>query len=148
MAQVIKVERRVPFGFVGDWATLYKLYTFDDVETVGQTSVVKYQNHNYLKIHTKLQLKTRTNASKMRSIEPQVSNLESRADHAIVETTDAYFDVSKKVYKCVADAGDLINYRGEWWEIEKIDIEVKYTPGRQEHYYMTIKKVEGDVVVW
>lgn len=148
MSQVIKVEKRMPFGFRGEWATLYKLYTFDDVETVGQTSVIKYQNHNYLKIPTKLQLKTLTNTPRMRSVEQEVTNLADILTQAKVITTDAYFDVGKKMYKSVVDTGDIILFRGEWWQVKEIDIDVKYTPARQEQYICTIINIDEEVIVW
>lgn len=144
MSQLIKVEKRLPFGFRGEWATLYKLYTYDDI----QNNVVQYQNHNYLKIPTKLQVKTNTNNPKMRSIEQQVDDLENISTTSIIETTDAYFEVNKNLYKCVADTGDIINFRGEWWEITKIDIQVKYIPARREHYFLSIKKIDEEVIVW
>lgn len=148
MSQVIKVEKRTPFGFRGEWATLYKLYTYDDVETVNETSVIKYQNHNYLKIPTKLQLKTLTNTPRMRSVEQEVANLADILTQAKVITTDAYFDVGKKAYKSVVDAGDIILFGGEWWQVKEIDIDVKYTPARQEQYICTIINIDEEVIVW
>lgn len=144
MSQLIKVEKRLPFGFRGEWATLYKLYTYDDINN----GVIQYQNHNYLKIPTKLQVKTNTNSPKMRSVEQQVADLENISTNSTVETTDAYFDVHKNTYKCVAEVGDLIQYRAEWWEVTKIDIQVKYVPARQERYFIGLKKIDEEVIVW
>ena len=141
---MIKVEKRRPFGFKGEWGVLYKLYTFDDVE--NQT--IQYQNHNYLKIPTKLQLKASPNGSRMRSIEQQVGNLENLSTRINLITTDAFFDVGKKAYKCVVDDGDLILFRGEWWQVERVDTEVKYTPARQETYNCSLIKIDEEVVVW
>ena len=144
MSQLIKVEKRLPFGFRGEWAILYKLYTYDDINN----GVIQYQNHNYLKIPTKLQVKTNTNSPKMRSVEQQVADLENISTNSTIETTDAYFDVHKNSYKCVAEVGDLIQYRAEWWEVTKIDIQVKYVPARQERYFIGLKKIDEEVIVW
>lgn len=144
MSQVIKVEKRLPFGFKGEWATLYKLYTYDDINN----SIIQYQNHNYLKIPTKMQVKALTNGTGMRSVEQQVNDLEDISTNTTVETTDAYFDVHKNSYKCVAEVGDLIQYRAEWWEVTKIDIQAKYVPARQEHYFLGLKKIDEEVIVW
>lgn len=148
MAQLIKVEKRMPFGFRGEWATLYKLYTYDDVETTGQTSVIKYQNHNYLKIPTKVQFKTLETTPRMRSVEQEATNLENISVNVKVVTTDAYFEVHKNSYKCVVDAGDIVNFRNEWWEVKEIDTEVKYTPARQEKYVCSLIKIDEEVIVW
>lgn len=141
---MIKVEKRRPFGFKGEWGVLYKLYTFDDI----QNDIVQYQNHNYLKIPTKLQLKASPNGAKMRSIEQQVGNLENLSTRINLITTDAFFDVGKKIYKCVVDGGDLILFRGEWWQVERVDVEVRYTPARQETYNCSLIKIDEEVVVW
>lgn len=141
---MIKVEKRRPFGFKGEWGVLYKLYTFDDVEN----NIIQYQNHNYLKIPTKLQLKAPANGSKMSSIEQQVGNLENLSTKIILITTDAFFDVSKGSYKCVVDGGDIILFRGEWWQVDKVDVEIKYTPARQETYTCYLTKIDEEVLVW
>lgn len=139
----MKVERRLPYGFVGDWAVLYKLYIFDDY---GSGEVIQYQNNNYLKMSTKVQFKG--NGTKMRSNTQQVSDLVSSATNIVVETTDAYFDVEKGVYRCVVTPGDVVKYRGDWWEVEKIDIEVRYALGKQEHYFCTLKRIEEGIIEW
>lgn len=146
--QEIKINRRLPFGFAGDWGVLYKLYTFDDIETVGGSSFVKYQDHNYLRIKGKVQLKTVTEGARKRYNAQVSGNLVYSADEQIVETTDAYFDVEKKTYFCIIGAGDILEYDGQWWEVAHIDIKVEYTPGKQEYYYCTIKKIEEGIITW
>lgn len=141
---MIKVERRTPFGFKGDWGVLYKLYTYDDV----QDGVLQYQNHNYLKVSTKVQFKTLTKGGKMRYNAQIISNLLVDATRVVVETTDAYFDTASKTHKCVVEEADIINLRGEWWEVEKVDIDIVYTPARQEHYFCTLRQIKAGVIKW
>jgi hypothetical protein len=138
---MIKVEKRRPFGFKGDWGVLYKLYTYDDV----QEGLIQYQNHNYLKIKTKVQLKAE---SKTHYMAQQVANLEGDGTQIVVETTDAYFDVAKKKYRCVVENGDIIEWRGDWWEVEKIDSRITYTPKVAEKYLCSLRRIDEEVIVW
>lgn len=141
-AAMIKVEKRLPFGFRGDWGRVYKLYVFDE-----QKENIKYQNNNYVQIESDVQFKYLHNSvNKNISIAQPKNNMPIGAENIIVETTDAYFNDRNKSFECVVYQGDIVFLFGQFWLVEKVEEKNIYTPNKQSFYYCELKKILDGVV--
>ena len=52
--KTIRIEKRLPFGFMGDWGKLYKQYNFEEKTN---KSVVKWQDSAYVDLGQDVQFK-------------------------------------------------------------------------------------------
>ena len=52
--KTIRIEKRIPFGFMGDWGKLYKQYNFEEKTN---KSVVKWQDSAYVDLGQDVQFK-------------------------------------------------------------------------------------------
>lgn len=142
--EYIRVERRLPYGFKGEWGNVYKLYTFD----VLNEDVIQYQDNNYLKVRGGVQFKyDEGGTDKIKETAQPVGNLVSVSETQYIETTDAYFDNTTKRYKCVANVGDLVNVFNAWWVVEKVEEKSVYTPNRQTFYRLLVKKINENMIL-
>lgn len=142
--EYIKVKRRLPFGFKGEWGNVYKLYTFDVIDN----NIIRYQDNNYLKVRGGVQFKyDEQGTDRTKETTQAVGNLLSIGITQYIETTDAYFDNDTKRYKCVADVGDLINVFNDWWVVERVEEKSVYTPNRQTFYRLLVKKINEKMIL-
>lgn len=141
----VQVEKRLPFGFKGEWGNVYKLYTFDVLD--GE-DIIQYQDNNFLKVRGAAQFKFIENGTD-RVVEntQAINNLVSKGVSQMMETTDAYFDTTTKRYKCIAEVGDIINAFNDWWVVEKVEEMSIYTPNRQTFYRLMVKKINENLVL-
>ena len=58
----MRVERRIPFGFRGDWGTVYKRYTAES-ELNTKNNQITYEKNNYVDIGVAVQFKPVEDAS-------------------------------------------------------------------------------------
>ena len=143
--EYVQVERRLPFGFKGEWGNVYKLYTFDVLDS---SNIIQYQDNNFLKVRGAVQLKFNEGGTD-RAVEnaQAVTNLVGKGITQIMETTDAYFDTTTKRFKCIADVGDIINTFNDWWVVERVEEQSIYTPNRQTFYRLMVKKINENLVL-
>ena len=138
--QQIRVEKRLPFGFLGEWGKVYKLYTQD--ETNGN-DVIIYQKGYYADIGQDVQFKHQAGIDKTLELSQTVQNLVNKGEIRLVETTDAYFDTNTQSFKCVVAIGDILEFNGEYYVCEKIEVRNIVNPAEQCFYYLQCKKVYG-----
>ncbi len=143
--KTIRIEKRIPFGFMGDWGKLYKLYVYD-AETDKAT--VKWQNNTYMDLGMDVQFKyLEEGIDKQDTPSQTVENRVGKGEYRIVETTDAYFDDDSKQFECVANVGDIVNVFGRWWEVDSIDEKSIFTPQKQTFYYLALKRIKEELII-
>lgn len=129
----IRIDKRVPMGFSGEWGRLYKLYNAD----VKAEDEIIYQDSHYRDIgqDIMLQCELDKNTAPMQAITNLVDVGESRT----LRTGDAYFD--GKQYRCIASVGDILTYENDYWVVESIDTKEIKTPIDQKIYKIKVNKI-------
>lgn len=141
--KTIRVEKRIPFGFMGDWGQLYKLYTYEEKT---DKAVIKWQNNTYVDLGMDVQFKyLEDGVDKQDKPHQTVENRVGKGEYRIVETTDAYFDVDSGEFECVVSLGDIVNVFGRWWEVDTIDEKSIFTPNKQTFYYIGLKRIKEEI---
>ena len=136
---MIKVEKRLPFGFRGEWGKVYKLFVFDEENNEG----VEYQKNSYAQIDSEVQFKYLENGVD-RSVSTQpIMNLVTESLDRVVKTTDAYFDDKERRFKCVVGLHDIVFAFGCFWLVEKMDERSVFNPNKQTFYYCGLKQIDN-----
>ena len=138
------IEKRLPFGFRGEWAKVYKSRVIDE----EQNEVVEWQRNYYRDIGQDVQLKHYEDGID-RKIEysQTIKNLVERGEYIFRKTTDAYFEEETKTYRCVIELGDLVNISNEWYVCDKIDVRNIVTPYEQCFYYLGLKRIFDKITI-
>jgi len=135
---MIKVEKRLPFGFLGLWSKLYKRYDFDQEEEFN-SEIVEYNKTNYVALTMPIQIKKIEEVEK--SKQRLLADLTTIGDNLIVKTTDCYYNKQEQDYQCIVNVDDLLQFENNWWLVGKILERNIYTPRKQSFYYIQLKKV-------
>lgn len=139
--QAYRIEKRLPFGFVGDWGKLYKRYTVKDSKTeLNSGEIIVYERNNYRDIGEDVQFKKVSNNEKVR--ENILPNVIMDVETTIVKTADAYWNDEEKQYDCIVQNGDIIRVFNKNWLVSSMQIKSKYTPTEQKIFYLAAKKIE------
>lgn len=139
---MFKVEKRLPFGFLGDWGRVYKLYLNDET---GED--IEYQKNNYIQIESDIQFKNIQNGiDKAISSTQPIINIKNSSENMVLKTTDAYFNDITNSYECIVFEGDIIFLFGQFWLVEKIEERNIFTPNKQSFYYCGVKNVSKDII--
>lgn len=140
----IRIDKRLPFGFKGEWGKVYKSFTSED--EVGE--VIQWQKNTYRDIGQDVQFKHYEDGTD-RKIEysQTIKNLVERGEYRFEKTTDAYFDDEIQSYRCIVDLGDIIKLNNEWYVCDKIDVRNIVTPLEQCFYYLGLKKIFDKIVI-
>ena len=141
MTQLIRIEKRLPFGFRGEWGKVYKLFTRDETTEQDNVAVVEYQKGYYADIGQDVQFKHQSGVDKTLELSQTVQNLVNKGEYRLVETTDAYFDTNINNFKCVVALGDIVEFNGEFYVCEKIEVRNIVNPAEQCFYYLGLKKI-------
>ena len=140
----IRIEKRIPFGFMGKWGKLYKLYTYDESPT---QNAVTWQKKSYVELGQDVQFKyLEDGIDKQKNPAQPIENRVGKGEYRIVETTDAYYDNDSGEFECVVDLGDIVNVFGRWWVVDSIDERSVFTPNKQTFYYIALKRINEKVV--
>lgn len=138
----IKVEKRLPFGFTGEWGRVYKLYTFDE-----ESGDIIWQNKNYVQIDSDVQFKYLENGvDKSLGTSQPVINLPTTSANRVVKTTDAYFNKKSKNFECVVGLNDIVYVFGCFWLVETMEERSIFTPNKQTFYYCALKRIFDEVI--
>lgn len=142
--QNYRIEKRIPFGFRGDWGKLYKKYTYSDTTAL---EVVSLKKQSYADIGADVQFKPLDDgiASKKMPTEP-LGNRIKKSEYRIVQTTDAYFNDRKKEYECIVEVGDIVKVFGSYWVADSVDEKCVYTPAKQSFYDIGLKIIEENFI--
>lgn len=128
----MNIDRRVPFGFGGEWGKVYKLYTADD-----KSSGIIYQQGFYVDIGQDVQF--HCDIDKRQETTQVVENLLDKGEMKHIRTGDAYFD--GKEYRCVAEVGDIVEYENDYWVVTEISEKEIYVPKPIQIYRIGIVKI-------
>lgn len=140
----IRIEKRIPFGFKGEWAKLYKLHNTDRLD--AQNESVVWQQTNYVDIGQDVQLAHVDKTDRKVELSQAVTNLVNKGEYLLRKTTDAYFDTDINEYKCVVDIGDIAKFGNQYYVCEKVDVNSIETPKEQYFYYLQFKKIYDDIL--
>ena len=138
----MRVERRIPFGFRGDWGTVYKRYTGEQ-QVEAKNNTITYEKNNYVDIGVAVQFKPVEEAT--RTVEQSLKGLMTSNNYITVETTDSYYCDRKKDYICTVDIGDIIQVLGQLWIITSLKENIRYAPKKLSFYYLELKGIQGAV---
>lgn len=144
---MIRVEKRLPYGFVGEWGIVYKLCTYDqDVKkTIGEkTEVIEYNKRQYVAMDMPVQFRDAYNKVKNRqkiATDFTATNQEDR-----IETTDAYFNNEDGDYACVVDVGDIVKLGNSWWNVREITENNLFMPKKHTIYALSVQEVGREMI--
>ncbi len=138
----MKVERRLPFGFRGDWGTVYKRYT-GECTINTKNNQITYEKNNYVDIGVAVQFKAVEDIT--RGVEQALKGLMTTSTTITVETTDSYYCDKKKEYICTVDIGDIVQVLGSLWIVTSLKENTRYTPKKLSFYYLELKGISGAV---
>ena len=138
---MLKIEKRLPFGFKGEWGQVYKIYT-PTQETGESPAIIRWQNASYADIGQDVQFKhPEEGFEKEYAYSQSVANLINLGEFRQEKTTDAFFDEKTKGYKCVVEIGDIVCLSGEYYVCESIKVKNIVTPNEQSFFYLGLKKI-------
>ena len=115
----IKVERRVPFGFRGDWGKVYKKYTTCE-EIKVQDRTIKFEGNYYVAIDDDIQVK-------------QVGDITSANEQAL----------NGLEYSCCVSPEDIIFAFNRYWMVTDVKEVSKFRPQKISFYYCELKSMKG-----
>lgn len=136
-----KVEKRLPFGWLGLWSKLYQKYNYNQEEEIN-SEIVEYNKTNYVALKMPIQIKEIGEYEKSKN--KILASLTNGEDYKIVETTDCYYDNKEKEYKCIVDIDELLHFKNNYWLTEKIIEKNIFTPRKQSFYYIQLKKISKE----
>jgi hypothetical protein len=139
----MKIEKRLPFGFKGEWGKVYKLYTHNETNN----DVIEWQKSSYVDIGQDIQLKY-IESGVDKTVEPTqiVRNLIAKGEYRTAKTTDAYFNAERGNFECVVGPSDIVFAFGCYWVCDKIDERSIFTPSKQTFYYLGLKKITDKII--
>ena len=138
----MRVERRIPFGFRGDWGTVYKRYTAESSLNLNNNKIT-YEKNNYVDIGVAVQFKPVEDTSN--AIEQPLKGLMTSNNYITVETTDSYYCDKKKDYICTVDIGDIVQVLGQLWIVTSLKESNRYAPKKLSFYYLELKGISSAV---
>lgn len=140
MKKTIRVEKRVPFGFRGDWGKVFKKHTnLEDIKFDERT--LQIESNYYVSIEDATQFKQVGDISSAN--EQSLNGLEVRTYYATVETTDSYWDDVINEFRCVVDLEDIVQVFGRYWMVTDIKEVSRFTPKKVSFYYCELKSLKG-----
>lgn len=136
---MIRVEKRLPYGFVGEWGIVYKPCEYE--EQVGD---IEYNKIQYVAMKMPVQFRDAYNKIKDRKNIATDFNAGYQEDR--IETTDAYFDNKEQDFKCVVDVGDIVNLGNSWWLVMNITENNLFMPKKHTIYKISVQEVGGEFI--
>lgn len=136
---MIRVEKRLPYGFVGEWGIVYKPCEYE--EQVGD---IEYNKIQYVAMKMPVQFRDAYNKIKDRKNIATDFNAGYQEDR--IETTDAYFDNKEQDFKCVVDVGDIVNLGNSWWLVMNITENNLFMPKKHTIYKISVQEVGREFI--
>ena len=138
----IRPERRLPFGFRGDWGQVYKRYVADeDAEIEEEKSLIYYERNCYAEIDGEVQFKQIGGVTEV--VEQPLDGLKVPVLYLTAETTDSYFDNGTKAFRCVVEIGDVVRLFGQTWTVTGVREEARFSPRKMSFYYCDLKSIQA-----
>lgn len=136
---MIRVEKRFPFGFVGDWGTVYKVNKWEHKE-----GDIEYNKRQYVAMRMPVQFRDAYDKEKKKT--PIANDLTAPLVEDRVETTDAYWNDDNGSYECVVQTGDIIRFGNSWWNVRAVrDIDF-YVPAKHTIYQIDLMQVSKEMI--
>lgn len=136
---MISIEKRIPFGFRGNWGKLYKKNNYN----VNVKDVFQWKKTAYFDLGQDVQFKLIEDKSYPYQL---VQNYVAKANYRVAETTDAYFNEETGEFDCVVEIGDIVQMHGRWYVAEEIEIRNIYSPRRHSFYFIALKNIKEAVI--
>lgn len=133
-----KPERRIPFGFRGDWGTLYKRYT-EGCSLDLKNETITFERNNYVDIGAYVQFKPVDDIT--HSTEQNFNRLLTKGEYMTVETTDAYWNDKTKEFVCCVSPNDIVKVFNKLWIVTEIREVTRYIPKKLSFYYCELKGI-------
>ena len=131
-------QRRIPFGFHGDWGTVYKKIVDLDKVKLSDRDIV-FENNFYRDIGASIQFKPTEEITITH--EQALKGLKTETLYTTVETTDSYWDDTIKDFVCCVGIGDLVNVLGRLWIVTGSKEKVKYSPNKLSFFYLDLMSI-------
>jgi hypothetical protein len=140
---MIKVEKRLPYGLMVEWGTVYKPCDYD-VEVGG----IEFNKRQYAPLSMPIQFKDadQVKLGKKRNRQKIATDFTANYQEDLLETTDAYFDNKEEDYKCVVSVGDIINLAKEWWLVKEISENDLFMPRKHTIYILSVQEVGRELI--
>lgn len=136
---MIRVEKRFPFGFVGDWGTVYKVNKWDSKE-----GDIEYNKRQYVAMSMPVQFRDAYDQEKKKT--KIATDLTAPLVEDRVETTDAYWDSESGGYECVVQTGDIIRFGNSWWNVRAVRSLNYFTPANHTIYQIDLMEVAKEMI--
>ena len=137
---IIRIDKRVPFGFKGIWGKCYKKTNYNE-----KPYSITWQRTTYFDIGFDVQFKYLESGYDKQVINTQnIANLIAEGSYRVVKTTDAHFNGN--AYDCVIAIGDIVSLEGRFWLVDKLDERSIYNPQKQTIYYVGLKALFDEVI--
>lgn len=140
---MIKVEKRLPYGLMVEWGTVYKQYSYE-----AEVGGIEFNKKRYVPMQMPVQFKNanQVKASKTRNREKIATDFTASNQEDTLETTDAYYDHIEEDFKCVVAVGDLIKLAKEWWLVQDISESDLFMPKKHTIYILNVKSVAREMI--
>lgn len=138
--KTIKVERRVPFGFRGDWGKVYKRYTNSEDLKIDDRKIC-FESNYYVAIDDEIQIKQVGDITSAN--EQTLNGLEMRTYYMTIETTDSYWNDDLKEYSCCVSPEDILFAFNRFWMVSDVKEVPKFRPQKVSFYYCELKSMKG-----
>lgn len=140
---MIRVEKRLPYGLMVEWGTVYKLYEYE-----ATTDAIEYNKRQYVALDMPVQFRNanQVKASKIRNREKIATDFTASNQLDKLETTDAYYDKVEEDYKCVVSVGDIIKLANEWWNVREIEESDLFMPRKHTIYILSVQEVGRELI--
>lgn len=140
---MIKVEKRLPYGLMVEWGTVYKVC---DYET--EVGDIEFNKRQYVAMDMPVQFKNanQVKTAKTRNVNKIATDFMASNQEDKLETTDAYYDEKEEDYKCVVSVGDIIKLGNEWWNVREIAENDLFMPRKHTIYIISIQEVAREMI--
>lgn len=140
---MIKVEKRLPYGLMVEWGTVYKLYEYEST-----TNSIEYNKRQYVAMEMPVQFRDadQVKSGRIRNKEKIATDFTAGNQLDVLETTDAYFDKDEDDFKCVVEVGDIIKLANDWWNVREIEESDLFMPRKHTVYILKVQKVGREMI--
>ena len=136
----MRIERRLPFGFKGDWGKCYKRYTGETELLIEGTDYIRHEKTVYRDIGQDVQFREATDETG--NVELPNDGLLIDTGLITVKTTDSYFNNERRGWFCVVAPDDLVIVFGRKWIVQSVnDRIVKRAPNPLKVFFIELKGI-------
>jgi hypothetical protein len=144
---MIRVEKRLPYGLMVEWGTVYKLYNYEE-EVKVDNERIEYNKRQYVAMDMPVQFKDadQVKSGKVRNREKIATDFTAENQVDILETTDSYYDNEEEDFKCVVEVGDIVKLGNDWWNVREIEESDLFMPRKHTIYILKVQKVGRELI--